>query len=224
MRRFPPLLLALLPGALIAQEKPDLRWAFPEEQATSEHARLAMDVASRFVISVEEELPPVPEFLDADRPAPEEWARRAIREFVRNEASALVEALEAPTDEEAEALVPRFTRARFRRIAALNGGQVAMMRRAEQSRGLAAYKAHRALLDEGAPGMRAALLARLRSVGEGKSEDYPPEVSGFAIALVLDRTRPGWWGELSVGWKPLDALLAKASGPFKSGRSPADTP
>lgn len=157
-------------------------------------------------------------FADGDAPAPEAWAHAARSRLAREEAAALVAALEDADDGQRAADAPAIARLRYRRLATLGAGEVAALERGELRDGLALYTAMMSLGDEAAP-WRAALVTRLRRVAEG-AEPASPAESGAAIALVLDRTKPAWRDDLVRAPSALQAHLAPLVRPWGSAPAP----
>jgi hypothetical protein len=211
-------------------DAPDLvSWAVAGGGRDALEADVARGVAQAFWRWASRAMPPPPRFADGERDVPGSWARSVQIRYALDEARAVLAALHADEDEHARTLASRIVAARFRRVAVLAARELSDLRRREQAEGLASYTAYHALLvgrhpsyEPGsamvlhepdfayvlAPRLRSVLLERLGAVADGDAALYTPEVSGFAIALVLDRVRPGWRDELLDGWKPLDALLA----------------
>lgn len=203
-------------------------------------AEIGLAVAGAFRAWARQALPPGPEFGDAGPTAPEAWARKALVELKTKEAGLLVEILDAPKAEEARVKVAAWTRVRFRRAAILPGEVLARLRADERERGLALYTAYQALLygrhpgyEPGseiaaavpgfaytlAPHLREAVLAALGRAARGDPAACTPEISGFAMALALDRVRHGWREELLEGKTSLDELLVAQVRPFGPERS-----
>lgn len=198
-------------------------------------AEIGLAVAGAFHAWAGRALPPGPEFEDAGPTAPEGWARKALVELKAKEAQLLAETLDAPKAKQARVKVAAWTRVRFRRAAILRAGSLARLRANEREQGLALYTAYQALLygrhpgyEPGpeitaalpgfgytlAPHLREAALAALGRAARGDPAGYTPEVSGFAMALALDRVRHGWREELLEGKKSLDELLVAQVRPY----------
>ncbi|UCF67981.1 MAG: hypothetical protein JSV80_01395 [Acidobacteriota bacterium] len=191
--------------------------------------RVAARLAGLFALWARSTLAPVPAFVDGEPPAPEPWATKALVSVVRDEARLLAEALEAAKAARSRELARALVKVRFRRIALLNDREVATLRHRELREGLALYTAYHGLLlarhpgyapgheieaalpgfaYERAPALRQALIERLRAASAAGRGHYDAAVSGFGLALLLDRTQHGWREQLLETGATLDALLA----------------
>ncbi len=180
-------------------------------------------------------LPAPPAFDDVGPRVPETWALQALRSLRQEEARALHAALEAASAKDARHHAAEAARRRFRRVAVMDSAELARLRHDELQQGLGIYTAYQAALlgrhasyqlgeemrihDPDfayamAPRLREKLIAELAEVAQGRVEYYTPELSGFALALVLDRIRHGWRDDLRDGWRSLDGLLVRQLHPY----------
>ncbi|MDH3283617.1 MAG: hypothetical protein OEQ13_02660 [Acidobacteriota bacterium] len=197
-------------------------------EGDASEAKLARHVAEVFIGWAARSLPPPPGFRDAELPAPEAWVARQLPAALGEEARLIAAALAAATDEEATNHARSLVRQRFRRVAMLHDRDVLAWRRAELREGLPLFVAYRALIESAwaeagetpdpredasrlsplATRLKGALEEALSRAAQGEPAAFTPEISGFSLALLLDRSRPGWPELLIERNTSLDVLLA----------------
>ncbi len=210
--------------------------ALAEEEGQALEQAIARELGGRLHAYFLAKMPAPRAFDDGVEPAPEVWRRGAIARSLREEARLLLAAIEAPKAKKARALARELALTRYRRVAATPAHALAAWRHEERCLGLALYSVHHALLlarhdayepgrslaaaepefrYRGAERLRAHLIAALRrAASPGSEETLSPELSGAALALVLDRTRHGWRASALDPRVELESLLVEFTRPF----------